>query len=148
MFELDYRGFDPVHVVFRGDYVQNLGFDEDKVSTRVGTTVSERNTGWFAELEVGHPKVRDAGQWSLFAGYKYVQSDAVLDSFTDSDFHAGGTDTQGWIAGGNYGLASNLWFRARWLSADEIDGAPAGFAGAPFEPLAIDVLQVDLNAIF
>ena len=38
------------------------------------------------------------------------------------------------------------------LSADEIDGAPVGFAnnGTPvsFTPLAIDVLQVDLNAKF
>jgi len=76
----------------------------------------------------------------------------VLDSFTDSDFHAGGTDAEGWLLGGYYGLSSNLWLRVRWLSADEIDGAPAGFVqdGEPvtFEPLAIDVLQVDLNAKF
>jgi hypothetical protein len=51
------------------------------------------------------------------------------------------------MAGASFGLASNFWIRARWLSADEIDGAPAGF-GEPFEPLAIDVLQVDLNAQF
>jgi hypothetical protein len=147
MVELDYRGFDPVHVVLRGDYVQNLGFDEQDVAARLGTTVTERNKGWLTEIEVGHPRVREAGQWSVFAGYRYLQRDAVLDSFTDSDFHAGGTDAQGWMAGANFGLASNFWIRARWLSADEIDGAPAGF-GEPFEPLAIDVLQVDLNAQF
>jgi hypothetical protein len=147
MVELDYGGFAPVHVVLRGDYVQNLGFDEQDVAARVGTAVTERNKGWLTELEVGHPRVREAGQWSLFAGYRYLQRDAVLDSFTDSDFHSGGTDAQGWMAGASFGLASNFWIRARWLSADEIDGAPAGF-GEPFEPLAIDVLQVDLNAQF
>lgn len=147
MFELDYRRFDPVHVTLRGDFVRNLGFEKQDVASLVGTSVRERSRGWLAELEVGHPEMLAAWNWSVFGGYRYLQRDAVLDSFTDSDFHAGGTDAQGWIAGANLGLATNVWLRARWLSADEIDGAPAGFA-APFEPLAIDVLQVDLNARF
>jgi hypothetical protein len=147
MLELDYGGFDPVHVVFRADYVENIGFDAGDVGSRVGTRVGERNQGWNAELQVGHPKIVAAGDWNVFAGYRYLQRDAVPDSFTDSDFHAGGTDAEGWIAGGAYGLASNLWLRLRWLAADDIDGAPAGFA-EPFGPLSIDVLQVDLNASF
>jgi hypothetical protein len=147
MVELDYAGFAPVHVVFRGDYVQNLGFDQADVRQRVGADVSESTTGWFAQFEVGYPKVRAAGEWQVFGGYKRLERDAVLDSFTDSDFHAGGTDSEGWLIGGYYGLAPELWLRARWLSADELQGAPAGFA-SPFEPLAIDVLQIDLNAQF
>jgi len=152
MVELAYRGFSPVDVVFRLDYVENIGFDAADVQSRVGRPISERNQGWFAELEVGYPEVRGKGDWQLFAGYKSLQRDAVLDSFTDSDFHAGGTDAEGWLLGGSYGIARNLWLRARWLSADEIDGAPEGFEsnGTPvkFTPLAIDVLQVDLNARF
>lgn len=153
MLELAYRGFDPIDVVFRLDYVQNIGFDAADVQSRVaGTAVGERNQGWYAQLEVGDREVRRRGQWQVFGGYKSLQRDAVLDSFTDSDFHAGGTDAEGWLLGGYYGLSSNLWLRVRWLSADEIDGAPAGFVqdGEPvtFEPLAIDVLQVDLNAKF
>ena len=70
--------------------------------------------------------------------YRYLQRDAVLDAFTDSDFHLGGTDTQGYRITGLYGLTKNLWMRARWMSATEIDGPP----------LSIDVLQVDLNAKF
>lgn len=147
MAEFDYRRFDPVHVIFRADYVENVGFDTGDVQSRVGTRVDERNQGWQAELQVGYPKIRSAGDWQLFAAYKYLQRDAVLDSFTDSDFHAGGTDAEGWVVGGSYGLASNLWLRMRWLAADDIDGAPAGFA-SDFSPLSIDVLQVDLNAGF
>jgi hypothetical protein len=147
MFELDYRRFDPVHVVLRGDFVRNLGFEKPDVANRVRTSVEEQSRGWFAELEVGYPDIRAAGDWTVFGGYKYLQRDAILDSFADSDFHAGGTDAEGWIAGASIGLSSNVWVRARWLSADEIDGAPAGFA-APFEPLAIDLLQIDLNARF
>jgi hypothetical protein len=152
MVELAYRGFSPVDVVFRVDYVENIGFDSGAVSSRIGYDVAERTQGWFTELEVGSPDVRKKGQWQLFAGYKSLERDAVLDSFTDSDFHAGGTDAEGWLLGGSYAIASNLWLRARWLSADEIDGAPVGFEnnGTPvsFTPLAIDVLQVDLNAKF
>lgn len=147
MVELAYRGFDPIDVVFRLDYVENIGFDAADVSSRLQTSVSERNTGWFAELQVGSPRVRDRGQWQAFLGYKSLERDAVLDSFTDSNFHAGGTDAEGWLLGASLGISSNVWLRARWLSADEIDGAPAGFAGS-FAPLAIDVLQVDLNAKF
>jgi len=147
MVEFAYRGFSPVDVVLRLDYVENIGYDAGDVQARVGTSVSESNQGWFVQLEVGATDVRDKGQWQLFAGYKSLQRDAILDSFADSNFHGGGTDGEGWLLGGYYGIASNLWLRARWLSADEIDGAPAGFAD-PFTPLAIDVLQVDLNARF
>jgi hypothetical protein len=147
MIEVDYAGFAPVHVILRGDYVQNIGFDRGDVAERVGVDVSERNTGWFTQLEVGYPKVRSAGQWQVFGGYRYLQRDAVLDSFTDSDFHTGGTDAEGWLIGAYYGIATDLWLRARWLAADEIDGAPAGFA-SPFVPYAVDVLQIDLNAQF
>jgi len=152
MVELSYRGLSPVDVVLRVDYVTNVGFDGTDVESRVGRSISERNQGWFAELEVGSGEVRSKGDWQVFAGYKSVQRDAVLDSFTDSDFHAGGTDAEGWLLGGSYGIARNLWLRARWLSADEIDGAPEAFesSGTPitFSPLAIDILQVDLNARF
>ena len=74
----------------------------------------------------------------LFLFYKHLEADAVLDAFTESDFHLGGTNTKGWILGARLGLRKNWWLRTRWLTADEIEG-PA---------LAIDVLQVDINAAF
>ncbi len=147
MVEVAYTGFSPADVVLRLDYVQNIGYDTGEVSSRVGTNVSSRNQGWFAQIEVGDREVRARGQWQVFGGYKYLERDAVLDSFTDSDFHAGGTDAEGWLLGGYLGLGKNLWLRTRWFSADAIDGAPAGF-GESFTPLAIDVVQVDLSAKF
>ena len=62
----------------------------------------------------------------------------MLDAFTDSDFHLGGTNSKGWLLGGSYGLTENAWLTARYMSADEIDGPPLG----------IDVFQLDLNAKF
>ena len=59
-------------------------------------------------------------------------------SFTDSDFHLGGTNAKGYVLGGEYGLRDGLSIGARWLSSNEISG----------EAFAIDVLQVDLQARF
>ena len=78
------------------------------------------------------------GEWQAYFGYRHLERDAVLDAFTDSDFHLGGTDAKGYFIGGNYGLNKNASVGLRYLSADQIDGPP----------LAIDVLQVDLNAKF
>jgi hypothetical protein len=71
-------------------------------------------------------------------GYRYVERDAVLDAFTDSDFHLGGTDAKGYYIGADYAFTPRVFARLRYLSANEIDGAPLG----------IDVVQLDLNAAF
>jgi Putative porin len=62
----------------------------------------------------------------------------VFAAFNDSDFHLDGTNAKGYVVGGSFVVYPNVWLRARWLSAEEIDGPP----------LAIDVLQIDLNAKF
>ncbi|MDP2903096.1 MAG: putative porin [Methylovulum sp.] len=73
--------------------------------------------------------------WSAIFAYRYIQRDAVLDAFTDTIFHQGGTDAKGWIIGGNYGLAKNTWLMFRWFSTESIDGPP----------LDIDTATLDLN---
>ncbi|OYW35493.1 MAG: outer membrane receptor for ferric coprogen and ferric-rhodotorulic acid [Hydrogenophilales bacterium 12-61-10] len=90
------------------------------------------------KLTVGYPKLVEQDEWQAFIGYRYVETDAVLDAFTDSDFHLGGTNAKGFMIGGQYAIYKNTWVAARWMSADEITGLP----------LAIDVFQLDLNAKF
>lgn len=130
--------WDPIGLVFTADWVKNIGYDRVKVEQRLGFDQEERTMGYLASFLFGYPKPRERGDWNLSFGYKYLQRDAVLDSFTDSDFHLGGTNAKGWILGGTYGLARNTTFRMRWLTSNEIDG----------QPLANDVLQLDLNASF
>jgi Putative porin len=74
----------------------------------------------------------------VHAGYKYLESDATLDAFADSDFGLGGTNLKGYFVGGNLGLSNNVWTSLRWMSA-------TGIAGVPY---AVDVLLVDVNAKF
>ena len=133
----------PYHVMFKGDVVKNLGFDRDEIIARTGGTtylypISDRTLGWMFEVAAGWPQVVKFRDWQVAASYRYLQRDAVLDAYTESDFHLGGTDAKGWIVGGKYGLARNTWLQMRYMSSDEIDGPP----------LAIDTLQVDLNAKF
>jgi hypothetical protein len=137
--QLDYDYWFPIHIVLLMDYVKNLGFDRTEVAARTGNpNVEEDTEGYQFGLTVGYPTIRYFGEWNTFLFYKYLGADAVLDAFTDSDFHLGGTNAKGWILGGELGLYKNVWLRGRWLTADEIKGPP----------LAIDVLQVDVNARF
>ncbi len=76
--------------------------------------------------------------WQAYVGYRHVESDAVVDAFTDADFHLGGTNATGYYLGARYAFESNTTIGLRWYSAKQIDGLP----------LAIDVLQLDLIAIF
>jgi len=136
--KVDYRFMDPYHLVFIADYVNNIGYDSGDVSARVGEPIQKATEGFQVGLSVGHPDTRAAWNWKVLLNYKYLEADAVLDAFTDSDFHMGGTNAKGWIVGADLGVAKNTWFSARWLTANEITGAP----------LAIDVFQLNLNARF
>jgi hypothetical protein len=136
---LDVGFWDPVHVVFLGDYVKNLGFNKAAVAQRTGNPDPyEGVEGYQLGMSLGYPTVEESGQWKMYFYKKSLKADAVVDAFTDPDFHLGGTNAKGWIFGADIGLAKNYWLTAKWLTADEITGPP----------LAIDVLQIDFNAKF
>ncbi|MGH8210546.1 MAG: putative porin [Steroidobacteraceae bacterium] len=123
---------------FFGDYVKNRGYNASAVSARVGVNVPPRIKGYESELRFGSPKLDHTGAWDAFVGYRYVQRDAVLDAFTDQDYHLGGTDNKGFILGSEVSLTNGVWLRARYMPFDAIDGPP----------LSIDVWQVEINARF
>jgi hypothetical protein len=137
---VDIAEFKPYNVSLAADYVKNIGYDRDEIRARTGGLIDQepRTKGYQARLTVSAGDLKKSGSWQVFGGYKYLQSDAVVDGFTDSNFHLGGTDAKGWLIGGSYGIARGTQLRARWFTANEIDGPP----------LAIDVLQVDINAEF
>ncbi|MHB1098812.1 MAG: putative porin, partial [Burkholderiales bacterium] len=129
---------DPVHIILTGDYVKNMGFNRSEILARTAQDVQPQTTGYMARVAVGMPTMLLKNDWQVFLAYRHLEADAVLDAFTDSDFHLGGTNNKGFILGGQYGLDKNTWLSARWLSSNQISGLP----------LAIDVFQFDLNAKF
>lgn len=136
----DYKRWDPAIVNLTVDYVENVGYDRAQILARTGGLVNldPRTRGYQVRLSLGQKDMKQWGDWQVFGVYKYLQRDAVVDAFTDSDFALGGTDAKGYIIGGLAGLAKNTWVRLRWLSSNAIDGPPR----------AVDVLQLDLNARF
>jgi hypothetical protein len=136
---LDVGFWDPIHVVFLGDYVKNVGFNRTLVAALTGNpTITAQVQGYQVGASVGYPEILRFLQWRGYCYYRYLQADAVIDAFTDPDFHYGGTNAKGWILGGDIGLAKNLWLSVKWTSANEITGPP----------LSIDSLFIDLNARF
>jgi len=136
---LDIGFWDPVHVILLGDYVKNLGFNQADVAALTGNpNPAEQVEGYQYGMSVGYPSTYEYGQWKVYFYVKHLEADAVVDGFTDPDFHLGGTNAKGWILGTDVGLSKNNWLTLKWLTADEISGPP----------LAIDVLQVDINARF
>ena len=143
--QIDLLTFDPVHVTLTGDYVKNIGFDADEIFGRTGNKYKEENEGYQLRLDVGHNSFNGGAttevkpkDWQVSLAYKRLEADSVLDAFTDSNFHLGGTDAKGWLIGGNYAIDKNAWVSARYFSADTITGLP----------LSIDVLLLDFIAKF
>jgi hypothetical protein len=97
---------------------------------------TKENNGYVGEVSFGDPQVNRGGLWRARLGYRYVKRDAVVDAWTDTDFHGGGTNASGYYLATEVGLARDTWLRLRYLSANEIDGPRFGY----------DMVQLDLNA--
>lgn len=148
--QLDLGHFHPAHIVLDGEYVINTAFDRGLMEARAinnrgpspGNNIpgafNGGNQGWLGRVTVGDKEIKHLWDWNVHAGYKYLQSDATVDAFVDSDFGLGGTNLKGYFVGGNVGLGENVWATLRWMSANNIAGVP----------YAVDVLLVDLNAKF
>ncbi|MBT1076747.1 putative porin [Geobacter grbiciae] len=141
---VDFGFWDPIHFVFMGDYVKNLGFDLDEAQKLTGDNlVKDDSTGYQVGLAVGHQTVTKPWEWKSYLFYKKLGADAVYDGFTDSDFHLGGTNAKGWILGGDVGILKNFWLSTKWLTANQITDTRA--KPGPFD---VDVFQFNLNGKF
>jgi hypothetical protein len=148
--QLDFSRFEPFHVAISGEYITNTAFNNSSISAVAvnnrGTTHSNGtpggfaggDTAWIIGFKLGSPVPAKRWDWNLFIDYRYVESDSVVDGFNDSDFGGGGTNLKGFEVGGSLAVSSNVWFRLRWMSANQV-------AGPQYKN---DILQVDLNGKF
>ena len=148
---LDLNRFDPFHVWLVGEYAQNLAFDRSAIlangpsqlSGPVNNIGSNKvfgggATGWILTLNFGRVALEKPWDWNASVGYRYVESDAVVDGFCENDFGGGGTNLKGFTISGCLAVTPCISLGMRWMSADSI-------AGVPFKE---DVLQLDFNAKF
>jgi len=148
--KLEYDGFEPFRLTALGEVTKNLGFDRGDVASRAfsdgrpGRTINTADDfqggdmAWNVAFQFGNPALEKFGDWYGSFGYRYVESDAVIDGFTDSNFGRGATNVQGFTLGGTMALTPAVRLGLRWLSSDEIDGPP----------LSTDTFQLDLSTKF
>ena len=163
--QLNYDHFAPIRASLIGEFVDNLAFN----SSRIGaiavnnrgpgtpetvinpfTGTSEQitapgkfqggDTAWIVTLKVGDAALRKLWDWDIDVGYRYVESDSLVDGFADSDFGAPltGTNLKGYTVGGDLALGPNVWLGLHLMSADSI-------AGPPYKS---DIVQFDINGKF
>ncbi|MDE2306036.1 MAG: putative porin [Gammaproteobacteria bacterium] len=135
------RGFGRYRLGLSIDAVRNVGYNLRDIQNLNPLNLysnAAQNSGYVGEINFGDPEVEAFGQWSVKFGYRYVQSDAVIDAWTDADFHEGGTNARGYYIWGEAGLADHVRVRARYLSGNEIVGPRYG----------LDILQLDLLSSF
>lgn len=96
------------------------------------------DTAWMVNLQIGKSVFEKRGDWNAFIGYRYVETDAVVDGFADSEFGGGGTNVKGFVVGGSIALSKRVKFGVQWMSAEQIAGPP----------LKTDTLMIDFSAKF
>ena len=148
---LDLNRFDPFHVWLVGEYTQNLAFDHSAILANGPSNLSGPvnnigsnnvfgggDTGWILTLNFGSVALEKPWDWNIAVGYRYVESDAVIDAFCDDNFGGGGTNLKGFTIGGSVAITPRTSLGIRWMSADSISGVP----------YKEDLIQLDFNAKF
>ncbi|MBV8274538.1 MAG: putative porin [Verrucomicrobia bacterium] len=148
---LDYNHFEPFQVSVTGEWVTNTAFDRGSIaaiavnnrSTAASGSVGRYiggNSAWNVYATLGSPVLQKRWDWNLGIGYRYVESDSVVDGFNDSDFGAPlyGTNLKGYTIFGNLALTPAVYVGFHYYSANAI-------AGPPFKS---DVFQFDIGGKF
>jgi hypothetical protein len=79
----------------------------------VNTEADDLDTGFALGASLG--EVTRARTWRVSYAYQELRADAVIGTFTDSDWGGGGTDGKGHVVEFNYGLRDRLVFGFRYF---------------------------------
>jgi hypothetical protein len=153
---LEYVIASPLEVALDGEVVRNVGFSRKQITASPSGELLALNNrdhcdaegncdhfaggrdGYLARFTVGSPSQGKQWDWSASLAYRRLESDAMVDAFTDSDFGLGGTNLKGYHLEASLAVADGVVAGARWFSADSIVGPP----------YRVDVLMIDLSARF
>ncbi|MEL7449699.1 MAG: putative porin, partial [Pseudomonadota bacterium] len=108
---LDFPVGERLGVGFEFEYLDNVGFDRDDVARRTGLDVEKAATAYQLGFSVGHTDVVEPLDWQVFGYFRHMERDSVLDAYSDSTMHLGGTDMQGYQLGGSLGLTNKSRLR-------------------------------------
>lgn len=147
---LEYNHYEPFQIAVVGEFVKNLAFNKNAAAaqavnnfgpttaTGAGGPYQGGDMGWTVDFRVGNAVLEKRWDWKANIGYRYLESDAVIDGFNDNDFGGGGTNVKGYILGGKLALSKRVWLGMNWMSTSQIAGPP----------LKADTFWFDINAKF
>jgi hypothetical protein len=146
-----------------GEFVRNVGFHGKELKARAQSsagggevvnnfgacastdpgclanpTYGGGRMGYLARLAIGSPSMTRRWDWSAALSYRYLETDAAVDAFTDSDLGLGGTNVKGYVVSGSVAVGDNVAVGIKWLSSDAVVGPQ----------YSVDILQLDLNGKF
>jgi Putative porin len=157
---LTLRNFDPFELSLGLDWLRNTGFDLADIRARAGLPALDgllaKTGGVQAKVQFGKPRLTDRGDWQLAAALRRFERDAWVDGFTDTTWHLGGTNYQGWQIGGQYAFDRRSVVGLRVTSTRNLDDGVRTLLGTPAvpvgnlssAPLKIDVWQIDFSTRF
>lgn len=133
---LDFNHWEPMQVSLLGEFVKNVGLDKTAMNNlnRLDPVVNNRSggngnweggdTAWYMGLNVGKPLVLfdKRGDWAFGLGYRHVESDAMVDGFTESRFGNGGTNMEGYTLQASMAVSKRTWMRIAYMSAKQLAG--------------------------
>ena len=144
----DYKHFEPFTISLTSEFVKNIAFNQSRIN---GLAVNNRgadlasgaagpfaggDTAWIVGIKLGAVALQKRWDWNIGLDYRYVESDAVVDGFCDSDFGGGGTNVKGYSIHAALALAPKIALGLHWMSSDQVAGPT----------LKADTLQLEVNA--
>jgi hypothetical protein len=144
--EVSYNHFEPFRVALAAEFVDNIAFNRSSIAAKAINNLGAGglgdyvggNRGYDLELKLGNPALVKRWDWNGSIGYRYLESDAVVDGLDDPDFGVGGTNLKGYFIKGSVSLTPRVWVSLRWFSATSI-------AGPLYQN---DTVQFDFNGNF
>jgi len=133
---LDFNNWELTQVSLVGDYIKNVGLDKTAMNNlnRLDPVVNNRSggtgnweggdTAWYMGVHVGKRLALfdKRGDWALGLGYRHVESDAVVDGFSESRFGNGGTNMEGYTLQASMAVSKRTWMRIAYMSAKQLAG--------------------------
>ncbi|PTQ13030.1 hypothetical protein CLG96_02495 [Sphingomonas oleivorans] len=110
---LSYAAIQGLAVTFTGEVARNFGHSASELGRL--TLLTGDPTGdmaYSAEIRVGSARVVRNGDWQVALTWRRLESDSLLDAFTEGDFGLGGTNVQGGYLDLLYGVSDNTWLEA------------------------------------
>ena len=108
-----------IHDQFGLELIRPFG----EIVYNTNSPASNAKKGGIAGVKFGHKNMNGFGTWQVKASYRYLQSDAWLDTLPDSDAYDGKTNSKGFEVVVKYGLTKAVAMGLDIYSMDVISGS-------------------------